>query len=71
VPVPKTTRLTKLEFLQFLTGLLASEEGVEPLLQEQKKTLLRRSDELRSGRVAAISAKNVKAKLVRRYGLQA
>ena len=67
----RLTRLERLEFLQFLAGLLASEEGIEPLSEAQRRTLLRRRDDLRSGKVAAISAKNVKAKLVKKYGLQA
>ncbi len=67
----RLTRLERLEFLQFLAGLLASEEGIEPLSEVQRRTLLRRRDDLRSGNVTAVSAKNVKAKLVKKYGLQA
>ena len=67
----RLTRLERLEFLQFLAGLLASEEGIEPLSETQRKTLLRRRDEIRSGKAATISAKNVKVKLVKKYGLQA
>lgn len=67
----RLTRLERLEFLQFLAGLLASEEGIEPLSEAQHKTLIRRRDELRSGKVVAISGKNVKAHLIKKYGLQA
>ncbi len=65
----RLTRLERLEFLQFIAGLLASEEGVEPLSESQKKTLLRRRDEVKSGKVATVSAKTVKEKLSRKYGL--
>ena len=67
----RLTRLERLEFLQFLAGLLASEEGIEPLPEAQRRTLLRRRDDLRSGRVTAQSTKKVKAKLIEKYGLQA
>lgn len=65
----RLTRLERLEFLQFIAGLLASEEGVEPLSESQKKTLLRRRDEVKSGKVATESAKKVKDNLIRKYGL--
>ncbi|MDO8367217.1 MAG: addiction module protein [Saprospiraceae bacterium] len=67
----RLTRLERLEFLQFIAALLASEEGVEPLPESQKKTLLRRRDEVKNGKVATVSAKTVKANLIRKYGLQA
>jgi putative addiction module component (TIGR02574 family) len=67
----RLTRLERLEFLQFLAGLLASEEGIEPLSEAQQRTLLRRRDDLKGGNVIAISAKNVKANLVKKYGLHA
>lgn len=67
----RLTRLERLEFLQFLAGLLASEEGIEPMSEAQRRTLLSRRNELRSGKAVAISAKSVKAKLVKKYGLQA
>ncbi len=67
----RLTRLERLEFLQFIAALLASEEGVEPLTENQKKTLMRRRDEVSAGKVATIPVKTVKAKLIRKYGLQA
>lgn len=67
----RLTRLERLEFLQFIAALLASEEGVEPLSETQKKTLLGRQDEIKTGKVATIPAQTVKANLIRKYGLQA
>ena len=66
----RLTRLERLEFLQFIVALLASEEGIESLAENQKKTLLRRRDEIKSGKAATVSAKTVKANLIRKYGLQ-
>jgi len=47
----RLTRLERLEFLQFIAALLASEEEVEPLSETQKKTLLGRQDEIKTGKV--------------------
>ncbi len=67
----RLTRLERLEFLQFIAALLASEEEVEPLAENQKKTLLRRRDEVSAMKVATIPSKTVKTKLISKYGLQA
>jgi len=67
----KLSKLEKLEFLQFLAGMLSEEERAAVLTQEQQSTLFRRRDEVRSGKVKTIPAREVKAKLAEKYGLQA
>jgi putative addiction module component (TIGR02574 family) len=67
----KLTKLEKLEFLQFLAELLTTEERTAGLTTEQERTLFRRRDEIKSGKVKPIPAHEVKAKLVKKYGLQA
>lgn len=67
----KLSKLEKLEFLQFLADLLSDEERNSTLTPEQEKTLLRRRHEIKSGKVETIPAQEVKAKLVKKYGLQA
>jgi putative addiction module component (TIGR02574 family) len=66
----KLSKLEKLEFLQFLAEILSEEERSITLTQAQEKILLRRRDEVVSGKVQTIPAKKVKAKLVDKYGLQ-
>ncbi len=66
----KLSKLEKLEFLQFLAELLSNEERSAALTPEQEKILLRRSEEVKSGKVQTIPASQVKAKLVAKYGLQ-
>ena len=66
----KLSKLEKLEFLQFLAELLSNEERTSTLTPEQEKTLLRRRDEIKSGKVETIPAHEMKAKLVKKYGLQ-
>ena len=67
----RLSKLEKLEFLQFLAELLTVEERASVLTAEQERTLLRRRDEIKSGKVETIPAHEVKAKLVKKYGLHA
>lgn len=67
----KLSKLEKLEFLQFLAEVLSEEERHVALSSEQEHTLLRRREEVMSGKVQTVPAKKVKAKLVKKYGLQA
>lgn len=64
------SRQEKLNFLKFLADVISSEEEVFALTEEQKKTLVSRQNELKSGKVQAIPAEIIKAKLVDKYGLQ-
>lgn len=67
----KLSKLEKLEFLQFLAEVLSQDERAMALSPEQERTLLRRREDVKSGRVQTIPAKTVKAKLAKKYGLQA
>ncbi|MBL7798456.1 MAG: addiction module protein [Saprospiraceae bacterium] len=67
----KLSKLEKLEFMQFLLEVLSTEERALALTSEQERTLHRRLEELQSGRVQPVPAPQVKAKLVKKYGLQA
>ncbi|MFN0035691.1 MAG: addiction module protein [Saprospiraceae bacterium] len=66
----KLTKLEKLEFLQFLADLLSIEERTEGLSLQKEKTLRRRHEEIKSGKVKTVSAQQVKSKLASKYGLQ-
>jgi len=66
----KLSKLERLEFLQFLADLLSNEERTEVLSVQKEKTLRRRREEIKSGKVKTISAQQVKAKLASKYGLQ-
>jgi putative addiction module component (TIGR02574 family) len=66
----KLTKLQKLEFMQFLAELLSDEERAIALTEEQKKSLLRRQEEVAAGKVKTVPAEKVKDKLAKKYGLQ-
>lgn len=65
----KLSKLEKLEFLQFLAGLLSDEERNNVLTLEQENTLLSRREDVISGKIKMIPAEEVKAKLLKKYGL--
>lgn len=67
----KLSKLEKLEFMQFLLEALSTEERALALTSEQESTLRRRREEVKSGKVQPVPAQQVKAKLVKKYGLQA
>ena len=65
----QTTRLSReeqLEIRQFLEALLSDQ-----LSEEESAILLRRRDEIKSGKVVPIPASEVEAKLEKKYGLHA
>lgn len=67
----KLSKLEKLEFLQFLAEVLSQDERAMALTPEQEKTLLRRREDVKSGKAQTVPANTVKAQLAKKYGLQA
>ena len=65
------TKLEKLEFLQYLVELVFQEERASGLTEEQEKILLRRKNEILTGKVKTIPAEVVKNRLIEKYGLHA
>ncbi|MBK7938274.1 MAG: addiction module protein [Lewinellaceae bacterium] len=67
----KLSKLEKLEFLQFLAEALSQDERAMALTPEQERALIRRREDVKSSKVQTIPATKVKAKLAKKYGLQA
>ncbi|MFM7155053.1 MAG: hypothetical protein ACKOZV_13120 [Bacteroidota bacterium] len=66
----KLSRTERLEFLQFLANLLASEEDISTVQENQLKSLSQRREQLRLGEITATAALDVKSRLKNKYGLQ-
>jgi len=66
----KLSRTERLEFLQFLANLLAPEEDISTVQENQLKSLSQRREQLRLGDITATAALDVKSRLKNKYGLQ-